>query len=75
MTASCEDTVPASGSVPELPATQLRLVTQPRLVIDTNVVLDLFVYQDPKAQALLQQLRTSALNWIAAPLMLSLIHI
>ncbi len=35
------------------------------LVLDTNIVLDLFVFDDPKAQALIQVLRDGAAQWIA----------
>lgn len=34
------------------------------VVIDTNIVLDLWVYQDPATPTLLQALQTGALNWL-----------
>ena len=38
----------------------------PRLVIlDTNIVLDTFVFNDPAAKPLLQALQSGALQWIA----------
>ena len=35
------------------------------IVIDTNVVLDLLVFNDPDVQTLREQLATGALRWIA----------
>jgi putative PIN family toxin of toxin-antitoxin system len=35
------------------------------IVIDTNVVLDLLVFNDPAVQSLREQLATGALRWIA----------
>ena len=37
------------------------------IVIDTNIVLDLFVFADPLAAPLRQQLDAGALDWIATP--------
>ena len=54
------------------------------IVLDTNVVLDLLVFDDPATPALQQALDDGALRWIATPVMreelarvllLSLIHI
>ena len=39
------------------------------LVLDTNVVLDLLVFADPRAQGLQDRLREGALRWIATPAM------
>ena len=39
------------------------------IVLDTNIVLDLFVFNDPAAQPLLQQLESGALRWISTPAM------
>ena len=38
----------------------------PGIVLDTNIVLDLFVYADPATHALLPLLQAKALCWIAA---------
>ena len=40
-----------------------------RIVIDTNTVLDLFVFDDPAAREMLPPLRSGALQWIAATAM------
>jgi predicted nucleic acid-binding protein len=40
-----------------------------RLVLDTNVVLDLLVFGDPRAQALKDGLEAGALHWLATPAM------
>ena len=40
-----------------------------RLVLDTNVVLDLLVFGDPRAQALKDGLESGALQWLATPAM------
>jgi putative PIN family toxin of toxin-antitoxin system len=39
------------------------------VVLDTNIVLDLFVFQDPAAAALRQALETGPLRWIATTAM------
>lgn len=39
------------------------------LVLDTNIVLDLFVYEDPATQALRQQLNQPATRWLATTAM------
>jgi len=39
----------------------------PRIVIDTNTVLDMLVFEDPAAHDLLAQLHRGALEWLAAP--------
>ena len=39
------------------------------LVLDTNIVLDLFVFADPQAEPLRQQLASGALDWIATAAM------
>jgi putative PIN family toxin of toxin-antitoxin system len=38
-----------------------------QLVLDTNVVLDLLVFGDPRAQPLSQELGAGRLRWIATP--------
>jgi predicted nucleic acid-binding protein len=38
---------------------------QPRLVIDTNWLLDLWVFDDPRAQLLRATLEAGALRWLA----------
>jgi putative PIN family toxin of toxin-antitoxin system len=40
-----------------------------RLVLDTNIVLDLFVFEDPATAALRAQLAQPASRWIATPAM------
>lgn len=35
------------------------------IVLDTNIVLDLFVFADPASQSLRQALQSGALRWIA----------
>ena len=37
------------------------------IVLDTNILLDLFVFADPQAAPLRQQLEAGALDWIATP--------
>ena len=39
------------------------------VVIDTNVILDMFVYTDPRAQALLGALNLGELQWLATRVM------
>lgn len=39
------------------------------LVLDTNVVLDVFVFRDPAAQALSEGLRAGRLRWLATAAM------
>ena len=39
------------------------------LVLDTNIVLDLFVYEDPATQALLRQLDAPGTRWLATDAM------
>jgi putative PIN family toxin of toxin-antitoxin system len=39
------------------------------IVIDTNIVLDLFVFDDPATQPLQQALATQQLRWLATPAM------
>ena len=40
-----------------------------QLVLDTNIVLDLFVFGDPAVQPLGEALRGGALRWLATPAM------
>ncbi len=42
----------------------------PRLVLDTNIVLDLFVFQDPATEPLRQALQHKRLHWLATHAML-----
>ncbi|MFC3683915.1 putative toxin-antitoxin system toxin component, PIN family [Hydrogenophaga luteola] len=39
------------------------------LVLDTNVVLDLFVYEDPATVALREQLADAQTRWLSTPVM------
>ena len=43
-----------------------RLVSTP-VVIDTNIVLDISVYQDPATPSLLEALELGAVQWLATP--------
>jgi putative PIN family toxin of toxin-antitoxin system len=40
-----------------------------QLVLDTNIVLDLFVFGDPHVQPLSERLATGDLRWLATPAM------
>ena len=40
-----------------------------RVVLDTNIVLDAFVFNDPAAQSLRDGLQSGGLTWIATPAM------
>lgn len=40
-----------------------------KAVLDTNIVLDLFLFQDPRTQALREKLQSGLLDWIATPAM------
>lgn len=40
-----------------------------RLVLDTNVVLDLFIYEDPATVPLRESLADPAVRWLATPVM------
>ncbi|MEN9586507.1 MAG: tRNA(fMet)-specific endonuclease VapC [Pseudomonadota bacterium] len=42
---------------------------QPSIVLDTNIVLDLFVYNDPLQAALDKALRAGSLQWLATSAM------
>ena len=42
-------------------------LTASPVVIDTNIVLDLWVYQDPATPALLTALQEGAMQWLATP--------
>jgi putative PIN family toxin of toxin-antitoxin system len=44
-------------------------VTENKIVLDTNIVLDAFVFDDPAAQPLLAGLQTGALQWVATQAM------
>lgn len=39
------------------------------IVLDTNIVLDLFVFKDPGSQALMQALQAGQVRWLATPAM------
>ena len=39
------------------------------LVLDTNIVLDLFIFADVRAQALREQLERGEVAWVATPVM------
>ena len=41
----------------------------PRVVIDTNVVLDLYLYKDPRVEVLRCALKLGELKWLATPVM------
>jgi putative PIN family toxin of toxin-antitoxin system len=40
-----------------------------RVVLDTNIVLDLWLYKDPATAALLEALETKAVQWLATQVM------
>jgi putative PIN family toxin of toxin-antitoxin system len=40
-----------------------------RVVLDTNIVLDLWLYQDPATPALLKALENKSVQWLATPVM------
>lgn len=40
-----------------------------RVVLDTNIVLDLWLYQDPATPALLEALENKSAQWLATPVM------
>ena len=42
-------------------------ITETRMVLDTNIVLDLFVFDDPVAQPLKLALQQGRMRWIATP--------
>ncbi len=37
------------------------------VILDTNIVLDLFLFQDPRTALLLEQLKAQQLTWLATP--------
>lgn len=41
----------------------------PGIVLDTNIVLDLFIFSDPATHTLLAALQSGSLRWIATPRM------
>jgi putative PIN family toxin of toxin-antitoxin system len=53
------------GTVPEAEATS----AVPLIVLDTNIVLDVFIFSDPAAQPLRTALAQGALCWIATAVM------
>lgn len=53
----------ASDAVPDQPAAR-PLTHAAKVVLDTNAVLDLFVFRDPASLALLRALQAGALRWI-----------
>ena len=42
-------------------------MTSPPVVIDTNIVLDMWVYQDPATPVLLTALQEGTVQWLATP--------
>ena len=40
-----------------------------RVVLDTNIVLDLWLYQDPATPGLLEALENKSVQWLATPVM------
>ena len=44
-------------------------MTPVRVVLDTNIVLDLWLYQDPATPALLDALENKSVQWLATPVM------
>ena len=44
-------------------------VSPVRVVLDTNIVLDLWLYQDPATPALLEALENKSVQWLATPVM------
>jgi putative PIN family toxin of toxin-antitoxin system len=40
-----------------------------RVVLDTNIVLDLWLYQDPATPVLLEALENKSVQWLATPVM------
>ena len=40
-----------------------------RVVLDTNIVLDLWLYQDPATPVLLEALQNKSVQWLATPVM------
>lgn len=45
------------------------LLPVPRIVLDTNIVLDLLVFQDPRTPPLREALQAGTLQWVATPAM------
>lgn len=39
--------------------------TAQKVVLDTNIVLDLFLFQDPKTEPLREQLQSAQIHWVA----------
>ena len=44
-------------------------MTQPRVVLDTNILLDLWLYDDPATPALREALQTGAVQWLTSAVM------
>ena len=44
-------------------------MTQPRVVLDTNILLDLWLYDDPATPALREALQTGAVQWLTTAVM------
>ena len=55
----------AAAIDPALPAAMTRACSQPYVVLDTNIVLDVLVFQEPDALALRTALETASLRWLA----------
>ena len=68
--AQVEVTPPAAGAACAEPLSSGSGPSTPRpLVIDTNVVLDLFLFQDPRTPALAQAIASGQVRWLATPRM------
>jgi len=50
-------------------AAQAQADTRPAIVVDTQVVMDWLVFNDPRVQALATALTSGALRWLVAPAM------
>lgn len=55
----------AAAIDPASPAAMAQACTQPHVVLDTNIVLDVLVFQEPDALALRMALEASSLRWLA----------
>ena len=55
----------AAAIDPASPAAMAQACTQPHVVLDTNIVLDVLVFQEPDALALRTALEAASLRWLA----------
>lgn len=60
---------PAQALVPDGPASPGVAAAAPTIVLDTNIVLDLYIFADPATPALRAALEAKALRWIATQVM------